>query len=112
MNDMRDNPSLRDFEAAWAMHQCPEIVRLRAMADQDAEVIIPALLVCCTVMRATEIIEDRVIEVADRIIDAVTPERVEGDEPDGSCTDPRGHDWAISDTDRCYCMNCGADGDG
>lgn len=36
------------------------------------------------------------------------------DEPDdeGRCTDPAGHDWQVSDTDRTYCTNCGADGDG
>lgn len=27
------------------------------------------------------------------------------------CGTEWGHDWAYSDMDRCYCMNCGADGD-
>lgn len=41
------------------------------------------------------------------------PREVPSDEPDdeGRCTDPAGHDWQVSDTDRTYCTNCGADGD-
>lgn len=32
-------------------------------------------------------------------------------EGNGPCSNPSGHEWAFSDTDRCYCLFCGADGD-
>lgn len=47
----------------------------------------------------------------------------EAGEPDGSCSDPRGHKWAYTGSayggdderwhgeGRCYCEHCGADGD-
>lgn len=46
------------------------------------------------------------------------------DEPDGRCTNPKGHEYAYTGTayggddesyhgeGRCYCIYCGADGDG
>lgn len=37
-----------------------------------------------------------------------------GDEPSYRCTSADGHEWAIQGDDeegRCYCLNCGADGD-
>lgn len=48
----------------------------------------------------------------------------EDGELDDSCTSPKGHDWVYTGTayggdderwcgeGRCYCANCGADGDG
>lgn len=58
----------RDFEAGWARHQCEEIVRLRNLPDQDREVMIWPLLWVGTVRDAAHVIEDKVIEVAERLM--------------------------------------------
>jgi hypothetical protein len=59
--------------------------------------------------------------------DAIVSNMKDGDETSGQgvddldgdddsypprCSNPGGHDWVISEeTDRCYCLFCGADGD-